>query len=410
MLRVLLLGCILLAGSSLLSAADVTDLNNKVLRGQIIGFTNDTLSLKDDGGAVIKLPLKSLATVDTGSKLAVLPMAYDEAELTDGTILRLTDFKIQGRKIGLEMAMSVEGTGKPKTTLPMSAVFTWLRNAPQGNNRNELRTIVIKRGTRDLLITRAKVEEKDVLVPSEGTVLQGSEDGTRIEYNNNADVKTTLPIARFSGIVFNQVNQAVVPPTIGKVLDVYGNTLVATSIVTAEANGQTAVTVKTVAGAEYQYGSLSAISKFDFSQGNQKFLSELEPTVDAAPVAEGDLNMPYLKNKSPNGGLRLAGKGYTKGVWVASDVALVYKLDGDYREFKAVLGIDEAVQVATGTLKVSIEADGKKLFEQTFTRKANKTETVNLNVKDVKLLKINVETDALFTGASLSLGDAKLQK
>ena len=68
------------------------------------------------------------------------------------------------------------------------------------------------------------------------------------------------------------------------------------------------------------------------------------------------------------------------------------------------------MQVATGTLKVSIEADGKKLFEQTFTRKANKFETVNLNVKDAKTLKINVETDALFTGASLSLGDAKLQK
>jgi NPCBM/NEW2 domain len=410
MLRVLLSVGFVLFASSILSAADVTDLNNKILRGQIVGLTADTLSIKDDGGAVVKLPLKSLATVDVGNKLAVLPMAYDEVELTDGSILRLQDFKIQGKKIVLDVAMTVEGSTKPKTTLPMMAVFTWLRNAPQGNNRNELRSIVLKRGTRDLLVTRAKVEEKDVLVPSEGTVLQGSEDGTKIDYNNNADVKTTLPIARFAGLVFNQANQAVVPPTIGKVIDVYGNTLVATSITTAEANGQIAVTVKTVAGAEYQYGSLNAIAKFDFSQGNQKFLSELEPTVDAAPVVDGDLNMPYLKNKTPNGGLRLGGKAYTKGVWVASDVALVYKLDGDYREFKAVLGIDEAVQVATGTLKVSIEADGKKLFEQTFTRKANKTETVNLNVKDAKVLKINVETDALFTGASLSLGDAKLQK
>ncbi len=410
MLRVLLSSCFLLVGSSLLLAADVTDLNDKVLRGQIVGFTNDTLSVKDDGGAVIKVPLKSLATVDVGNKLAVLPLAYDEAELTDGSILRLQDFKIQGKKIVFDVAMTVEGTTKPMMSLPTSAVFTWLRNAPQGNNRNDLRTIVLKRGTRDLLVTRAKVEERDVLIPSEGTVLQGSEDGSKIEFNNNSDVKTTLPIARFSALVFNQANQVVVPPTIGKVIDVYGNSLVATSITTAEANGQIAVTVKTVAGAEYQYSSLSAISRFDFSQGNQKFLSELDPTVDAAPVADGDLNMPYLKNKTPNGGLRLGGKAYTKGVWVASDVALVYKLDGDYREFKAVLGIDEAVQVATGTLKVSIEADGKKLFEQTFTRKANKFETVNLNVKDAKTLKINVETDALFTGASLSLGDAKLQK
>jgi hypothetical protein len=141
-----------------------------------------------------------------------------------------------------------------------------------------------------------------------------------------------------------------------------------------------------------------------------KPLTDLQPKVDAPPVAEGDLFMPYLKNKTPNGVIRLKSKVYAKGLWIAPDTALVYPLDGEYREFKAMLGIDEAVQVAQGTIRVTIEADGRKLFEKQFVRKANEYDAINLNVKDVKELKINVEGSGLFTGAALSLGDARLQK
>ena len=407
----LVLGCIFQLGSSPVHGADVTDLNGKVISGKIAAMTADTLTVTDTTGSTIKLPLKSLALIDLGTKPETLPANYDELELTDGSVLRISEFKLKGKDVLAAAATAPpNGVAKPELKVPLLASFAWLRGAPLGTNRNDFRTIVAKRGNRDLLITRQKQDERDVLVPSEGTVKQGSEDGSTIDYTDSSDASRTLPIARFAGLVFNQPSQAIVPPTAGKVIDVFGNTLVATKIDATVADGKFSIKVKTVSGAEVAYDSLDAISKFDFSQGNQKYLAEFEPTVDAPPVVEGDLNMPFLRNKSPNGGLRLAGKGYTKGMWINSDTALVYKLDGEFREFKAVLGIDEAVPVATGTLKVSIEADGKKLFEQTFTRKANKPETVNLNVKDAKSLRINVEADSLFTGASLSLGDARLQK
>ena len=57
-----------------------------------------------------------------------------------------------------------------------------------------------------------------------------------------------------------------------------------------------------------------------------------------------------------------------------------------------------------------IEADGRPLLTQTITRKADKPVAVNLNVKDVKVLKISVDRETLYSGASLNMADARLQK
>jgi hypothetical protein len=59
-----------------------------------------------------------------------------------------------------------------------------------------------------------------------------------------------------------------------------------------------------------------------------------------------------------------------------------------------------------------IEADGRKLVEQTFENhpKTKKPLELNLNVKDVKELKITVGRESLFSGEGLNFGDARLQK
>jgi hypothetical protein len=268
--------------------------------------------------------------------------------------------------------------------------------------------VIAKRGKRDLLVVREKADAGEVFQPLEGTVLTGNADGTGIEFEaTNGRPRPYLFTRITGGLLFNQPPPAVIPPTVCKVLDVFGNVLFAQAV---QLTGE-AVTVKTVNGATVSYPSAAAVAKFDFSTGNVKYLADLEPTVDAPPPAEGEVNLPLLANKTPLGpGLRVGGKTYPKGMWVAPETTVTYKLDGDYREFKAVFGIDDAVPVASAAVKVVVEADGRPLLTKTITRKEAKPVEVNLNVKDAKVLKIVVDRDGLFTGASLDMADARLQK
>jgi hypothetical protein len=407
LVRSALAACFIFAGgSSVTLGADIVPLDGKPVKGTITGVDAQFVSYKDEAGNAAKVPVKDLAAVDLGGKVAAASGTYDEVELTDGSLFRVAEFKTTGKSVQLKQAVSPDGAGAITTTVPLTTVFYWVRRANDGNARAEWRREVIaKRGKRDMLVVR----DKDVLQPIEGTVLEGLADGTGVIFERASDsTKQNFPFTRISGgLLFNQPPPAVIPPTACKVLDVYGNVLFAQAV---ELAGQV-VKVKTVSGATVEYASATAVSKLDFSQGNVKYLADLEPTVDAPPPVEGDPYQPYLNNKTPTGpGFRLGGKMYPKGVWVAAETALTYKLDGDYREFKAVFGVDETVQVANATVKVVVEADGRALLTQTITRKADKPVAVNLNVKDVKVLKISVDRETLYSGASLNMADARLQK
>ena len=93
---------------------------------------------------------------------------------------------------------------------------------------------------------------------------------------------------------------------------------------------------------------------------------------------------------------------------------LEFDLDGDYREFSAVAGIDDRIKRPDADLTVlRIEGDGKLLKELTFTRK-NKDQhmvPITLNIKDVQKLRITVSSgDLTDVGKHVSLGDAKVSK
>ena len=408
--RFALLACfIFTAESSYSLAADIVPLEGKPLKGTVTGVDAQFVSYKDESGMAAKVPVKDLASVDLGGKIGTATGAFDEVELTDGTLFRVVEFKVNGKNVQLKQAVTPDGAGTLTTEIPLSSVFYWVRKASEGNTRADWRREVIaKRGKRDMLVIREKQETGDVLQPIEGTVLEGLPDGNGVSFERADGAKQNYLFSRISGgLLFNQPPQAVIAPTACKVFDVYGNVLFAQAV---ELTGDT-VKVKTVSGATVTYGTAASVNKFDFSQGNVKYLTELEPSVDAPPAVDGEPYQPFLANKTPAGpGLRVGGKTYTKGIWMAPETALTYKLDGDYREFKAIIGIDDTVQVASATVKVVVEADGRPLHTQSITRKTGKAVPVNLNVKDVKVLKISVDREGLYSGASLDLADARLQK
>jgi len=100
-----------------------------------------------------------------------------------------------------------------------------------------------------------------------------------------------------------------------------------------------------------------------------------------------------------------------------------YELDGKYRQFDLIVGIDDETK-AEGEVTLEITGDGRKLDTIEIvsrTTKNDKGEPVpptrtpkklSLNVKDVTTLKVTLKAKDELSGLSISvsLGDAKVSR
>ena len=113
----------------------------------------------------------------------------------------------------------------------------------------------------------------------------------------------------------------------------------------------------------------------------------------------------------------------SKGLTLVPEVELTYDLKGDYREFSAVVGIDDESK-GEGEVTLIIEGDGKELTSIPIVYRTEKTKTgeprkppkpfkvVRLNIKDVQKLKVILRPRDELNGLSInvSLGNAKVNK
>jgi hypothetical protein len=196
------------------------------------------------------------------------------------------------------------------------------------------------------------------------------------------------------------------------VLDVFGNSLVAQSVVLSSEGA----TVTTVSGVVVKYPSTAAIAKFDYNQGNVAYLSDLTPQVDApeVPADEKGLRLnvavPYTRDHGVAGEpLKLGNETFPKGIVIAPDTVLTFTINGDYREFKALLGLPENTPDATLEAKVTVEADGNVVFSETLKRK-DKPKPLVLDVKGVKQLRVTIEGELAVNGNRVIFADARVQK
>lgn len=394
----------LLASAGFAAAADISTLTGKKHKGDVTGLADGVLTLRTDAGPV-GVAVQELFVVDYGRKVEVpaKDAKYDELELVDGSVLRTTGLAVKGKAVEVTLLKPPGDVAAPAVTVPLETVFSFLRNADDPKARSAWRKVLAGRGKRDLFVFKVN----DDLTPVEGTVLGGNPAGDAIEFeqaqNNN---KVTYKLSRATGgLVFNQPPRGQIPPTVCKVIDVFGNTLVARDVKVTKAG----LAVTTVAGAAVEYPA-AALSKLDFSQGNIAYLSDLEAAVTAPPQVAGEPYFTFLKDKNQDGGpLKLDGVSYAKGLWLYPDTTLTYKLGGDYRELKLLAGIDESVPVANSTVRLVITADGKELYAAKVSRK-DAAKALNLDVKGVKELRVTLERDGLYLGNQINLAEARVQK
>src|SRR5437667_224943 len=81
------------------------------------------------------------------------------------------------------------------------------------------------------------IRETAGLSPLPGTILAGNEAGDAIDFEREDGQKVNFKLTRATGgLVFNQPPRGVIPPTLCRLLDVYGNVLIVQALQIAEGN------------------------------------------------------------------------------------------------------------------------------------------------------------------------------
>jgi hypothetical protein len=412
-------------------AADLRVLSGKVVSGDLTAVSEKQgVVLKTKDGPVAT-PLVNVLQLELAPLATAKPPAHTRVELMDGSLLKCKpDGVLFANKKEVELTL-LSGV---KVVTPLNTIHIILKDAHDAkvyDHADWKRCLEIKRP--DVLAKWNK--DKSRINGFKGS-FDESGDGTAIKFLlDGVDRTIDLTDASIQGMIFaKQVNPNFVP-SVCKLDDLDQNRLIVAQVEFKE-GGTLAVT--TVTGAKVEY-PLNKVARLDFSKGKVEFLSDLPKdgvNVDVKVERQADFfdkerqdRIRFNKNLD-DGKLQLRvlrdGKEqvetFDHGMALPAPASIVYKLNGEYDEFAAMLGVDENVGGDSHVI-VTIEADGAEVFSADVKRSAIvvkgrktesplRTERVSLNVKNVKELRIKVEAvNRLFQyGNHVNLADAKISK
>jgi NPCBM/NEW2 domain len=139
---------------------------------------------------------------------------------------------------------------------------------------------------------------------------------------------------------------------------------------------------------------LSRLVSLDLLQGAAVYLSELKPAKFEQTSYLGDsMKWPLAADAAVTGrDLRLNGSFYDTGLGMHSRSRATYTLDGKYRRFEALVGLDDATG-REGSARIRVFADGKPLDlgkNVEVTRKSGPL-AVNVRIEGAKELTLEVD-------------------
>ena len=329
---------------------------------------------------------------------------YLDVELSDGSLLHCSQFVLKGGKVDLKLVQGAE-----IKDLPLAAISYVLNDAQDAKNREEWQKLLAKRGKGDLLAIKAA---DGVVNPLEGTLGEGDAQGETIGFETSTGKKARPRLDRIHGMAFLRQPNPDAAPTMCKAQDLSRDLLVVAKMtMTDQGYGLT-----TVAGAKAEF-PFKSFTRWDFSKGKLTYLSDLEPK--ATETSNVERVEHYRRDKNLDGEpIQLPQKNedgvpvlrvFPKGLALHAYTELQYDIGGEYKEFKAILGVDPKVQ-GDSHVKVTIEGDGKELFAAEISR-TDEPRPITLDVKNVKQLRIVVASAGLLDlGNHVCLADAKVSK
>jgi hypothetical protein len=323
---------------------------------------------------------------------------FIDVELTDGSILHCGQLSLQGKQAQMTLL------GGQVVKVPLAVVSAFLNDAQDEKLQTQWKEQLAKKRTSDLLLVVSDGE----LTAIKGTMGDADAEGKSIDFDLDSKGNfRPVPLTKLQGIAFVRPVDPNLPSTVCTVHDSANNAVAAASVtVTPEG-----FTVTSPSGAKIDY-TKKLVARLDYNTGKLRYLSDMTPTKEVVTSTLGDeaMNQPR-KDRNLNGDpLRLGRQSYFKGLALHAYTLLEYQLDGEYREFRCVLGVDEQVGGSEGPTLVKFEGDGKVLFETPVLRKDAPKE-VKFNIKDVQKLRIVVSSGELLDlGKHVDLADAKISK
>jgi hypothetical protein len=327
-------------------------LDGKSLTGEFANITDRELLLKVEGKQVAT-PLESVLQIDIQSMPVGAPPkdSYTAVELTDGSLLRCSKFAVKGKDATVTLAAG------PQFTVPLSAISYVMNEANNEALAKQFREYVAKSKKQHTDFLLAK--RGDALNGLEGTVGDGDEKGESVEFTNRQGTKGNISLAKAQGLIFYRETDPNLVPAVCKLLDTARNEIQVATVAKSDKGFQ----VTTPIGAKIEYPR-SLIARLDYSKGKLTFLSDMDPAETVETCTEGsDSIQHYRRDKNLDGGtIRIGPSSYSKGLALHAHTELEYDLKGEYREFKAFLGVEDGIGGGEGPTVVKVIGDGKELF------------------------------------------------
>jgi hypothetical protein len=380
---------------------ELKPLKGEKIKGDLVGLNTKEIVLQINGKPVTT-PVEGTLQLDFRAP-ANPSGSYSQVELTDGSVLRCTKVEFKGKDVLLTL---VSGQS---ATIPMTLLSSVMHEADDVKLVAAWKDLLGgKKHAYDVLVFK---RQSGALGSSEGTFYDASDDGKTIDFKRKDKEKEPLATDRIHGMLFVRPPDPNMPGRLCEALDLQGNRLFARSVVLKDGK----FVVDTQCGAHVEYPA-DALARLDYSKGKLTYLSDMELSkIKLVQVAYLQSGVPEFKrdrNIDNTSEIRIAGTKHPKGLAMHARTELTIDLEGEYREFKAVAGLDDNVsQGDDAPVLLRVEGDGKELLALSVTRKDG-AKPISLNIKDVQKLRIVVDKspDSLGLGSYLDLGDAKVSK
>lgn len=394
-------------------AADLTTLEGKKLTGEVVAVDGNDLTFKSAGGEE-KFLVTTIGDVTFGNvvKTPDLNRKHVTVELVDGSLFRCSEIVVKGKMLEMRLL----GAAPRTLTAVMrdgdaGAVYAVNREAGNAKLEQDFRAIVRDRSRFDIWVTKVGEAAAERLESVPGTFGEGDEKTIKFLISAKGSAEQSILMTRVAGFILRHKPGAAPPPAVCKVIDTDGNEMVASAV--GRKAGGFAITL--VSGMKLDLAD-TQVAKLDFAAGSIKYLSDLDPsTVDESGTDPEHYQRDKNLDKQP---IRIAldpAKGpdtFPKGLTLKARTALTYDLNGAYKTFRAVVGVDADQQnTADSSVKVTVD-NGSAVIWSGVIKRGQKAVDLNLNVTDVAKLKIVVESEGTATdlGNQVSFGNARVVK
>ena len=261
-----------------------------------------------------------------------------------------------------------------------------------------------KADTADIILTQSGDR-------AEGTILSVSDTGVTYK-SKRLDKEVTVPLEKAAGVWMIETEAAPKEPAGLHATVITSDGSSVRGEIQSLKDG--ALALKDTYGTVHKIPA-NLLSGIYIKNGRVVYLSDMKPTIvdeDANYIRgpkklSSDLDFPYQRDRSARGGkIILGGVEHRKGVGVRARSLLGYPLEGAFKRFQAVLGLDAAA-MGLGAVRVEVEVDGKKLKEVGL-KGADAPQAIDVDVSGAKELLLRVTWAGVGQSDFVDWGSARL--